>query len=297
MNDGTGTHPPLQSSFPDRWFIRLLAAGIVCEICFFYEDTLLWMKTAWVEYPPDRAGMLVVPLFLWMTFLRLKKLPEGINTSPLPGYFIICSSLSAAFLGRIIDINFLQAVSMIGLGFGIMVSIGGTMLGCALLFPFCFLMLMIPSVSYLIESFAGTFLRQAVLHGSGFVLKATGGGWGISPAGLIYNDQSLPIQFLRSGLSSVLFLLIVIFVAAEGSFKKELRKFLFTALFALFFVAAQSMYFIFSGWAMAFNMERLRTFFILNERWIPALLFLCLLAAGRYFAASGERKQMLPKKG
>lgn len=297
MNKGTRTRPFLQASFLERWFIRLLVAGIVCEICFFYEDTLLWMKTAWLQYPPDRAGMLVVPLFLWMAFIRVKKLPVGIHKSPFLGYFIICSSLSAAFLGRFIDVNFLQALSMIGLGLGIVVILGGSPLGSAFLFPFCFLMLMIPSVSYLIEAFAGTFLRQAVLHGSGHVLKATSGSWGIGPAGLVYEDQFLPVQFLRSGLSSVLFLTIVNFAAAEWSFKKEHRKFLFTALFALFYIAAQCMFFIFSGWAMAFDMEPLSSFFALNKGWVPALLFLCLLAATRYLVGESGRKQKLSKKG
>ncbi len=285
-------------SIPFRqWLVMLLVAGILCELGFLYRDTLLWMKTSWIGYPPDRAGILVPPLFLWMAYVRLKHRPKIATDAPLLGPFIIVSCLAAFILARVIDINFVQGVSMVGLFFGTVVFLGGRRLGGTFLFPFSFLMLMIPSVSYLIESVAGAFLRQVVLRGSYIFLHIAGGAWRIDPAGLISGDLFFQVGFPRGGPSSLLFLLIVHFALTEWFVKKELRKFFFMVHFPLYFVVAYILYYCIVGWVTMIVGDSMSAVLISAGNWLPTLLFFLFTGMVLFYAGRGKEKGSRGAKG
>lgn len=269
----------------------LLVAGIIWELGFIYWDTLVWMKTSWIGYPPDRAGILVPPLFLWMAYIRLKHRPETMTGSPFPGLFILVCCLAAYILARVIDIHFIQGLSLVGVVFGMVVFFGGWRFGGSFLFPFAFLLLMIPSVSYLIESVAGAFLRQAVLFGSYFLLHITEGVWQLHPAGLQFGDRFLQVGFPRGGPSSLLFLLIVHFALTEWFIKREGRKFFFMVHFPLYFVVAYILYYSLSGWIPALFSSPGSTGLASWEKWMPTILFFFFTGMVLFLAGRGEAKR------
>jgi hypothetical protein len=274
-----------------HWLVMLLVAGILWELGFLYWDILLWMKTAWFGYTPDRAGILVPPLFLWMAYIRLKHRPEMTTGAPFPGFFIMLCCLAAFILARVIDINFIQSLSLIGVIFGMVVFLGGIRLGGTFLFPFAFLMLMVPSVSYLIESIAGAFLRQAVLHGSYILLRVTGGVWQMHPAGLMSGNVFLHVGFPRGGPSSLLFLLIVHFALTEWFLKREGRKFFFMVHFPLYFAVAYILYYSLAGWVVVLAGDRMSAVLASVEAWMPTMLFFFFTGMVLFLAGRGEGKR------
>ena len=280
-----------------HWPSLLLVAGILGELGFLYQDTLVWMKTAWIGYPPDRAGMLVPPLFLWMAYVRLKHRPERTAGAPFPGACIISCCLAAFILARVIDINFIQGVSLVGFFFGTVVLLGGGRLGASFLFPFIFLMLMIPSVSYLIESIAGAFLRHAVLFGSYTLLHTTGGAWQIHPAGLLFGGQFLQVGFPRGGPSSLLFLLIFHFALTEWLLKKEGRKIFFMVHFPLYFVVAYILYYAITGWVTMLAGEGMRAALLSAGKWLPTVFFFFFTGMILFLAGRGEVKRSRGVRG
>jgi hypothetical protein len=211
--------------------------------------------------------------------------------APIPGGVVIALSLAMFLFARIIDVNFLQALSFIGVAYGLVIFWGGWQLSNLFLFPLAFLMLMIPSVSYLIESIAGAILRWAVLHGSYIVLKITSGSWQLHPAGLQYGQEFLTVGFSRGGFSSILFLLIVHFAVCEGVLKNEMQKFFFMVHFPLYFVAAFILFFILSGWAMVLGAGVLNAVFQSGSGWIPLLCFLLFLVGILLYAGRLNRKK------
>ena len=272
-----------------HWLILLLFVGILWELFFLYKDTLMWMKTAWFGYTPDRAGIFVPPLFVWMACTRLKNTPKASVGSTVSGGAVIFFSLTAFILARVIDINFIQALSLIGVIFGMVVLLGGVRFSGNFLFPFVFLMLMIPSVSYLIESIAGAILRETVLHGSYVVLKLGGGAWQLHPAGLQYGEEFLQVGFSRGGVSSILFLLIVHFAACERVLKNETRKFFFMVHFPLYFIIAYICFYTISGWTLALGNGGIGAAIVRAEGWIPLLCFMFLAAAVLLLSGRSDR--------
>ena len=262
-----------------RYWLILLLAGILWELFFLYKDTLVWMKTAWFGYTPDRAGIFVPPLFVWMAYTRLKNIPKTTVDAPVWGCAVILFSLGAFILARVLDIHFIQALSLIGVIFGMVVYWGGVRFSANFIFPFVFLMLMIPSVSYLIESIAGAILRWAVLHGSYIVLKLGGGAWQLHPAGLQCGEAFLQVGFPRGGFASILFLLIVHFAAGEWALKNEARKIFFMVHFPLYFIIAYICFYTLSGWTLVLGNEFISLAFETVGGGIPLLCFILLVAA------------------
>lgn len=273
--------------------VSLLLAGILCELAFLYMDTLVWMKTAWFGYTPDRAGLFVPPLFIWMAYTRLKHPSIPAIGAPVSGSAILFFSLAAFILARIVDIRFIQAMSFIGVAFGLVVFFGGMRFSGKFLFPFVFLALMIPSVSYLIESVAGAVLRKVVLLGSYAVLKPFGGSWQLNAAGLQNGSEFLQVGFSRNGFSSILFLLIVHFAAAELAFKNEMQKFFFMVHFLLYFIAAYICYYTLAGWTMMFGNASLGAIFTSVQEWIPLLCFVLMMIVVIFFARRFDRMKGL----
>jgi hypothetical protein len=267
-----------------HWLLTyLLVAAILCELGFLYKDTLLWMTTSWLGYAPDRAGALVPPLFIWMAYLRIKQHPENTSEAPLWGSAVILFSLAAFVSARIIDINFVQALSLVGVALGMVTFLSGIRFAGACLFPFTFLTLMIPSISYLIEAFAGAILREIILRCSGFILHLTDSAWHVDTVGLQYGEKFLQVRFPRNGLSSALFLVILHFAVAEWSIREEVHKFLFMVPFMLYFIIAYSIYFVCAGWAVTFKVSSITSLLDSSAWWIPALFFLSQTVIVRYF--------------
>lgn len=257
----------------------LLGVGILCELGFLYKDIFLWMKNAWFGYAPDRFGASVPVIFLCIAFLRLKRQTAGPFQPDLKGLALVLLSLGIFFIGYVADIHFIQAVSLVLIGFGITVYWGGIRLGRTFLFPFAFLILMVPSVSFLLESFLGVRLRQVIATVSGLILNMTGGLWNIGNGVLHLKDIELPVQYLRNSLSSPLALLILTCVVAEIMFSKNWQKFVFASLFGVLFVAAHSVFIASMGWSFEYGHDKLDEGLWENRGWVPALIFTILLAA------------------
>jgi len=259
----------------------LLGVGIVCELLLLYEGTLGWMITAWVEFAPDRIGACVPILFCIIAIFHLiRQAPDSIRTEP-KGLAVLVLSLGAFFIGYAVDIYFVRAASFILLGFGITLYVGGHHLARKLFFPFGFLILMVPSVSFLLESVAGRPFRQMITVLSGVCLNITGGPWHRMDGALQLNEIVMPVQYATDSLSSPLALLILTCVAAEIMFYKNRYKFVLVGLFGMLFVAAHSLFTIVMGWSAEYHLDTLAEILWTYKNWLPALLFAGFLAVAR----------------
>lgn len=263
-------------SYPILW------AAIFAELVFLYRGIFKWMNEAWATYPPDRFGPYVSVIFLCIFAYRLVKTSEIIFKSYHFGLTIILGSVIVYIIGYAADVHIIQAFSLILTGFGMVVYMMGIEWGMIMLFPFIFLVLMLPTVSFLLESLLGVFFRDSIAIISGTVLDIAGGEWKIFRSVLYLNEIDLPIKYYRHSISSPLALLMQIFIAAEIIFLKNRYKLLFTALFFIpLIVAVHSIFTIVMGWSFEHDFIKLSDTFWKGREWIPAIfLDLILIIIG-----------------
>lgn len=256
----------------------VLSTAILAEIIFLYRGIFVWMKMAWFKYPPDRFGPYVPVIFLCIFLYRLLKKPQVALEANSSGLTIILIGLIIFMIGYAADIHIIQAVSFILTLFGMVVCIMGLEWGGIMLFPFSFLILMLPTISFLLESTFGVLLRNLITVISGVILNLTGGVWEISNSVLYLNEIDLPIQYYRYSISSPLALLIQIFIAAEFIFIKNRYKIIFVILFWMPLVTvAHSVFIIGMGWAFEHDHVRLSKAFWESREWLPALILMFML--------------------
>jgi hypothetical protein len=255
-----------------------LIVAILAEIIFLYRGIFVWMKMAWFKYPPDRFGPYVPLIFLCIFFYRLIKKPLVAAEGNSSGLTIILIGLIIFLIGYAADIHIIQAVSFILTMFGMVVYIMGLEWGGIMLFPFFFLILMLPTISFLLESTFGVLLRNLITVVSGIVLNLTGGIWEISNSVLYLNEIDLPIQYYRYSISSPLALLIQIFIAAEFIFTKNKYKIIFVLLsWVPLVTAAHSMFTVGMGWAFEHDHIKLSRVFWESREWLPAVILMFML--------------------
>ena len=284
------------TSIRARYVGVLLMLGIVCEISILYKPTLMWIKNNWLSYTPDRLGMSVPILFSLIGAYKLIKQPPNNIQTDIKGLVLLLLSLCTLFVGILADIHVIQAVSFILFGFGFMVYWGGIDLGKRFFFLFAFLILMIPSISFLFESLAGVQLRKAIAISSGLLLILTGGSWANGVDGLLFKDIVVPVQYYRDSLSSPLPLLILTCVIAELVFKKNRHKFAFTSLFGLLFVLAHGVFIAIMGWSIEYDFDHLIETLWNHQRWMPASIYAVLLGMATLVIKALGSRQFLMKR-
>ena len=137
-----------------------LYLAILVQIVFLYKDIFMWMNTAWFKYPPDRFGLYVIVIFICMFLYHLVKKTRPAIESSFRGISMIVIGILIFLLGYVADIHIIQAASFILTCFGIMICILGRDWGKTMLFPFFFLILMLPTISFLLESTFGVLIRR-----------------------------------------------------------------------------------------------------------------------------------------
>ena len=256
----------------------ILWAFIIYEILFLYIDIFLWMKMAWFTYPPDRFGPAVLVIFLcYVVYLLIKQPKVPFNSSP-KGLIVVITGVITYLIGNAADLHIVQAFSFILTVFGVVLYIMGYEWGKKVFFPFAFLILMLPTISFLLESTLGILLRSSITILSGSVLSLTDGAWEMYNGVLRLNEIDLPIKYYRDSISSPLALLILIFIAAEIIFKKNRHKFLFVILLCIpLVIAAHSVFTILMGWTYEHEHIKLSEAIWNSKRWLPAIMLTFIL--------------------
>lgn len=255
-----------------------LYLAILVQIVFLYKDIFMWMKTAWLTYPPDRFGPYVIVIFICMFLYHLFKKTRPAIESSFRGLSIIIIGILIFLLGYVADIHIIQAASFILICFGIMICILGRDWGKTMLFPFFFLILMLPTIPFLLESIFGVPTRYLIAYISGTILDLTGGDWRISGGVLYLNEINLPINYIRHSVSSPYVILIMSFIFAEIEFNKNLYKFMFVILFWLpLVVIGHSTSYVLMGWAYEHDFINLSEVAWYSREWFLAALFLAML--------------------
>lgn len=258
--------------------LAIISVAILVEAIFLYSDIFVWMKMAWVKYPPDRFGPYVPIIFLCIFAYRIFKRSDIPFKSNPKGLTVVLMGVFIFLIGYAADIHIVQAASLIVTGFGITVYMMGSKWGSIMLFPFFFLILMLPTISFLLESTLGVFLRNCITIVSGTVLNLTGGEWKMARGLLSLQEIDLPIKYYRDSISSPLALLIQICIFAEVVFIKNKNKILFTVLcwFPLI-IAAHSAFTSMMGWAFEHDHMNLSKLIWDSKEWLPALILMFML--------------------
>ncbi len=256
----------------------VLAIGILIEIILIYKDIFLWMKTAWLTYPPDRFGIFI-PLFFIIIFLyRLITNPVKKINGNRGGLFIIVCGLLIFIVGIFVDIHIIQATSLIVTCYGIVWYLMGTAWASKMLFPFCFLFLMLPTTSFLMESIFSVPLRDIIAKISCKILNSTGSACETINCVMYIYDTELPVQYFRESISSLMMHMILTCIVAEFLFINNWSKFLYLLLLcAPYVIISHSLLYLVMGWCYASGRINLSEIIWAFRKWLPALIHILML--------------------
>ncbi len=274
----------------------LVTCGVVAELYLLYRDTFSWMQAAWTGYAPDRFGAVVPLLFIAMATARFRRLPIAGTHTSWPGMALIVSGLLLFFTGYLAEIHFVKACSLIVICYGIVVYYGGLSYGRLFFFPFAVLVLMIPSVSFLLESGLGILLRRTSLW-IGYVVLHLMGDWEIQGTSLAARDMVLHAQYTRADFSAPLPLLILTAVAADMAAARNRYKVLLMALFGFLFVGAHSGFLLLAGGAHSLGLSGLAAVVVSWRSQVILGLFVLIttavVAGGRAMGGKTPAKRKL----
>lgn len=275
-----------------------LSIAILAEIAFLYRGIFAWMKMAWFKYPPDRFGPYVPAFFLIIFLYRLYENREVKLEGSRGGLIVILSGIIIFFVGYAADLHIIQAASLLITGFGMVFYLMGPEWAKIMLFPFSFLILMLPTTSFLIESIFGLPFRKLITLASGLVLGLTDSAWKIGNSMLYLNEIDLPITYYRQSISSPLALLIIIFIVAELMFRKNRHKFIFAILlWGPLFIAGHSVFTIIMGWTFKHGYADFSQAVWESRRWLPALIYIIILILIVTYVKLHEKFRGVKKNG
>ncbi|MBN1907875.1 MAG: exosortase/archaeosortase family protein [Deltaproteobacteria bacterium] len=256
----------------------LLAIGITIEIIVIYKDIFLWMKTAWFTYPPDRFGIFIPLLFLFIFLYRFIRNPIKKIKGNRIGFFVIVSGALIFMIGIFADIHIIQAASLIITCYGIVLYLMGSEWGMIMLFPFFFLIFMLPTTSFLIESIFSVPLRSMTAKITCKILNSTGSACETINCILYVFNTELPVQYYRESISSLMMHIILTFIAAEFIFIKNWSKFLYLLLlWAPYIIIAHSVLYLVMGWVYASGSVNQSEIIWAYRKWLPAILHVLML--------------------
>jgi hypothetical protein len=256
----------------------VLSTGILIEIVLIYKDIFIWMKTAWFTYPPDRFGIFIPLLFLLIFLYRLIRDPVKRLNGNRIGLFVIAGGALIYIIGIFVDIHIIQGASLIATCYGIVWYLMGSYWARVMLFPFCFLFLMLPTTSFLMESIFSVPLRDMIAKISCKILNSTGSPCEtINCVMYIYNTE-LPVQYFRESISSLMMHMILTCIAAEFLLIKNWSKFIFIfLLWALYVIISHAIIYLGMGWCYAFGSINLSELIWAFRKWLPALIHILML--------------------
>jgi hypothetical protein len=256
----------------------LLAIGILFEIFLIYQDIFIWMKTAWFTYPPDRFGVYVPVMFISLFIYRLIKNRNLELHSNKAGLYVISVGALIFVVGYLADIHIIQATSLIFTGYGMVLYLMGSEWGKMMLFPFTFLFLMLPTISFLVESMFSVTLRNITAQISCKILNSTGSMCDTINCTLYLFNTELPVQYFRESVSSLMMHLILTYIAAEFIFIKNWSKFLYLfLLWTPFVIISHSIIYLFMGWSYASQNINLSEIIWGYRKWLPATMHIFML--------------------
>lgn len=256
----------------------VLAIGILIEIILIYKDIFIWMKTAWFTYPPDRFGIFMPLLFLIIFLYRVIRNPVKKLNGNRGGLFVILSGVLIFIVGIFVDIHIIQAASLIAICYGIVWYLMGTDWARKMLFPFCFLFLMLPTTSFLMESIFSVPLRDIIAKISCKILNSTGSPCETINCVMYIYDTELPVQYFRESISSLMMHMILTCIAAEFIFIKNWSKFLYLVLlWAPYVIISHSIIYLLMGWCYACGSINLSEIIWALRTWLPALIHIFML--------------------
>ncbi len=275
-----------------------LSVAILAEIAFLYRGIFAWMKMAWFKYPPDRFGPYVPALFFMIFLYRLYENRDIRPKGSAGGLTVILFGIIIFFVGYAADLHIIQAASLLITGFGMVIYLMGTEWTKIMLFPFSFLILMLPTTSFLIESIFGLPFRKLITLASGLILGLTDSAWKTGNSVLYLNGIDLPITYYRQSISSPLALLIVIFIAAELIFRKNRYKFMFALLlWGPLFITAHCLFTIVMGWTFEKGYTDFSKVVWESRGWLPALIYIIILFLIVTYVKLHEKFRSVKKNG
>ncbi|GEM_PF-3025657 len=267
-----------KTSISKKIFYGVLAIGILLEIILIYKGIFIWMKTAWLTYPPDRFGIFIPLLFLFIFLYRVMREPKKKYNGSRGGLFIILSGVLIFIIGIFVDIHIIQAASLIATCYGIVWYLMGSEWAIKMLFPFCFLFLMLPTTSFLMESIFSVPLRNIIAKISCKILNSTGSPCETINCIMYLYDTELPVQYFRESISSLVMHMILTCIAAEIIFLKNWSKFLFLILlWAPYVIISHSIIYLIMGWCYASGGINLSEIIWTYRKWLPALIHILML--------------------
>jgi hypothetical protein len=252
--------------------------GILCEIIYIYSDIFVWMKTAWFTYPPDRFGIYIPLLFIFIFLYRLLKNPDIKLDGNMYGIFLVIGGISIFLIGIFADIHVIKAASLIIICYGFVLYLMGYEWAKKMLFSFSFLFLMLPTTSSFIESIFSVPLRNLTADISCKILNSTGSPCNTINCVLYMYDSELPVQYFRESISSLMVHLIITYIAAEIFFIKNYSKFLFVILlWAPCVIFAHSIIYMIMGWSYASGDINQSEIIWGCRKWLPATIHILFL--------------------
>ena len=177
-----------------------LAGGSFVAL-MLYSCAALW-DGLWNEDAYSH-GPIIVTILLWL--LWRQGMPALQRPSPLPhaiGWLLLLPALGTYVVAHVVSIPFLHVASLLPVGIGLLLIVGGTAAVRAYWFPLLFLFFLVPLPDFMLEALTGP-LKNKVSFATEFILHAAG--YPIARDGVVLTvgQYQLLVADACSGLNSI----------------------------------------------------------------------------------------------
>jgi exosortase len=206
---------------------------IVAILAIIYWPVFRWLVQSWLSNPYYSHGFLVPVVSGFFAWTKRRELQT--REPSIIGSFVIALGILVYILGYIWAIRFLSAFSLLIVLSGLLLSFYGKKTARALVYPVCFLILMVP-LPYIQE--IGFFLQSTSVHFSAWILKALGLPITTIGTQIHLRENIFTVDLACSGINTLIALLALILVYVyllSGAFYK--RTILFIIAFPIAILA------------------------------------------------------------